>query len=33
LESMRHEPEDILLRIGPIRIEHAMRLERPHETL
>jgi L-2,4-diaminobutyric acid acetyltransferase len=32
LESMQHKGED-LLRIGPIRIEHAMRLERPHETL
>jgi L-2,4-diaminobutyric acid acetyltransferase len=32
LESMQHKRED-LLRIGPIRIEYAMKLERPHETL
>lgn len=32
LESTQHERED-LLRIGPICIEYAMKLERPHETL
>lgn len=33
LESMRDARRDVLLRIGPIRLEHAMKLERPHETL
>jgi L-2,4-diaminobutyric acid acetyltransferase len=32
LESIAHERED-LFRIGPIRIEYAMKLERLHETL
>jgi L-2,4-diaminobutyric acid acetyltransferase len=32
LDSTGHEREE-LLRIGPIRIEYAMKLERPHETL
>jgi L-2,4-diaminobutyric acid acetyltransferase len=32
VESMQHKHED-LLRIGPIRIDHAKKLETPHETL
>jgi len=32
LESMQRKREQ-LLRIGPIRLEYAMNLERPHETL
>jgi L-2,4-diaminobutyric acid acetyltransferase len=33
LEAMQHEREDMLFRIGPIQIEHAMKLGRPHEAI